>query len=47
MLSLRIFFSAVLQSLYILAESVSLDVHSPGTACGLSPSGCQLKTLEI
>ena len=47
MLWLRMFFSVVLQSLYILAESVSLDVHSPGTGCGLSLSGCQVKTLEI
>ena len=47
MLSRRIFFSVVLQSLYILTQSVLLNVHSPGTAFGLPPSDCQLETLKI
>ena len=47
MLSRRIFFSVVLQSLYILTQSVLLNVHSPGTAFGLPPSDYQLETLKI
>ena len=47
MLSLRIFFSVVLQSLYILTQSVLLNMHGPGTAFGLPPSYCQLETLKI
>ena len=47
MLSLRIFFSVVLQSLYTLAEIVSLNLHSHRMVFGLPPSGCQLKVLQI
>ena len=41
------FFRVVLQLLYTLAEIVSLNLHSHGTAFGLPPSDCQLKILQI
>ena len=41
------YFSALYCNHYILAENVLLNVHSPGRAFGLPPSGCQLKSLEM